>query len=222
MFCVNNSYKKIAMCFTALLLANSMAAHTVNYIINKKSSDVVFTEFVQQGFQHIIPLGLDHILFIICVFFLNTTIKSILKQATVFTIAHSITLMLAMKNIIVAPPQIVEPLIALSILVLAIENIVGKTKHYLQYILVFAFGLLHGMGFASALSALDFPTYDFATALLAFNVGVELGQIAIIATMYLCIHLVFAHKTFYKSRILIPVNIIIGLIAMYWTIQRII
>jgi hypothetical protein len=217
----NNSYKKLLLSLSTLLLANPIFAHTVDYVLDKKNSDVIFSEYVQHGFQHIIPLGLDHIFFIICIFFLNTNIKSIIKQATLFTIAHSITLMLAMKNIIVAPPQIIEPLIALSIVALAAENIIGKSKSSIRSLLIFAFGLLHGMGFASALSSLDFPMYDFSTALIAFNIGVELGQISIILAMYLGIQLIFSAKAYYRTRILIPANVAIGLVAIYWTLERI-
>jgi hypothetical protein len=214
--------KKLSLIIQSCLVASCATAHPIDYIIDKKTSDVIFEEYVREGFMHIIPLGMDHILFIVCVFFRNTSIKSIILQASLFTLAHSITLLLAMKNIIAAPPQIIEPLIAISILVLALENILGKPRPMYQSLLIFAFGLLHGMGFASALASLDFPTYDFVTALVGFNIGVELGQICIIVALILSIQLWFVNKSYYRAYILVPSNIIIGLIATYWTIERLI
>lgn len=196
-------------------------AHTINYQLDRMNDGQVFWKYLALGYTHIIPLGFDHILFILCVFFLNTNIKTIILQASMFTIAHSITLGLAVYGIIKPPGNIVEPLIAASIVFLAIENLfLTKIKPW-RMVMVFLFGLVHGMGFAGALSQLGMPQYAFATALLSFNVGVELGQLSIILFMYFLVSKTFSAKSWYRTRIVIPSSFIIALVAGYWTIERI-
>jgi hypothetical protein len=212
--------KKAVSFIIALLFCNTVIAHTINYKISKPTYDNVWLEFLQQGFKHILPLGLDHILFITCIFFLNTNIKSILTQATIFTLAHSITLGLASSGYITAPSDIIEPIIAFSIAVLAIENIFQKQANPYRLIIIFLFGLVHGLGFASALSELDLPTLDFTKALISFNVGVELGQLSIIVLLFLTVKLFLEERSWYRMYVHIPSNAIIGIIALYWTITR--
>jgi hypothetical protein len=194
--------------------------HTINYELDPQPAGNVFWKYLVTGFEHIIPLGFDHILFILCVFFLNTSLKKIILQATMFTLAHSITLGLAMYGIIDPPPNIVEPLIAFSILFLALENIYSDKVKPWRMVMVFLFGMVHGMGFAGALAELGMPRNAFATALIAFNVGVELGQLSIIMFMYLVVARLFAAKPWYRRCIVIPSSIIIALVAAWWTIER--
>src|SRR6185437_380209 len=158
-----------------LVTVSPLSAHVINYELEKMSTNTVFWRYILIGFQHIIPLGFDHILFITCVFFLNTDLKKVIIQASMFTLAHSITLGLAMYGIIRPPANVIEPLIAVSIVFLAIENIISDKIKPWRLVMVFLFGMIHGMGFAGALSQLGMPQYAFATALISFNVGVELG-----------------------------------------------
>lgn len=198
----------------------SVSAHAIAYELDKLDDSAVGWKYLCSGFKHIIPLGFDHILFILCVFFLNTSLRKIILQATMFTVAHSITLALAMYGKIDPPANIIEPLIALSIVFLAIENIFFTTVKPWRLAMVFAFGLVHGMGFAGALSEAGMPQYAFATALVSFNIGVELGQLAIILFMYFVVNRNFKHKAWYQSRIVIPASAAIALVACYWTIER--
>ncbi|MBC8047654.1 MAG: HupE/UreJ family protein, partial [Fimbriimonadaceae bacterium] len=138
-----------------------------------------------------------------------------------FTIAHTITLGLAMYGIIDPPGNIIEPIIALSIVFLALENIFSTKVKPWRLIMVFLFGLVHGMGFAGALSELGMPDYAFATALISFNVGVELGQITIIVLLYFLVSRPFAERKWYRKKIVVPVSLVIALIAGYWSIERI-
>lgn len=172
------------------------------------------------GFNHIIPLGLDHILFVVCLFLLNPKLKSVIWQATAFTVAHSITLGLAMYGYIQPPSSIVEPMIALSIFYVAVENILTDKLKPTRLIVVFLFGLLHGMGFASVLTELGLPQKEYLTGLLCFNVGVELGQISVILACWMLVGVWFAKKPWYKTRVIIPLSAVIALIALYWTIER--
>jgi hypothetical protein len=160
-------------------------------------------------------------LFILCIFFLNTNIKQIVLQASMFTLAHSITLGLAMYGVINPPGDVIEPLIAFSIVLLALENIFFDKVKPWRMIMVFLFGLVHGMGFAGALSELGMPPYAFAAALISFNVGVELGQLTVILVMYLLVAKIFAQKSWYRRRIVIPSAVAIALVASYWTVERI-
>ena len=204
-----------------LLTQTPLSAHTVNYALEGKPVSDVFTYYVKIGFEHIIPLGLDHILFVVGLYLLSPKLKTIIWQATAFTVAHTITLIMSMKNIIVAPPDIVEPVIALSIVFIAIENLITSTLQPWRIALVFAFGLVHGMGFASALNELGIPRDAFFSSLLSFNVGVELGQISVILLCYAAFGRWFSEKEWYKSRIVVPLSMAIAVTAIFWTVQRI-
>ena len=213
--------KKWLLLLLFIVICVSADAHVINYELDRISKGEVFWKYMLIGYEHIIPLGFDHILFILCVFFLNTNIKQIILQASMFTLAHSITLGLAMYGLINPPANIIEPLIAISIVFHAIENIYSTKVKPWRMVMVFLFGLVHGMGFAGALSGLGMPQYAFATALISFNVGVELGQITIILAMYFLVAKMFSHKVWYRKNIVIPSSIIIALVASYWTIERI-
>ena len=186
--------KKIFLLLLLMFMVVYAQAHVINYELNKMDDSNVIWKYLVLGFEHIIPKGFDHILFILCVFFLNTNIKQVILQASMFTLAHSITLGLSIYNIIEPPANIVEPLIAFSILLLALENIFFSKVKPWRLVMVFIFGLVHGMGFAGVLSQLGMPEYAFATALISFNVGVEIGQLTIITLMYFFVSRLFSKK----------------------------
>jgi hypothetical protein len=196
-------------------------AHTVNYALEKAPVNHVIWYYLVLGFKHILPQGFDHILFVIGLCLLSNKIKVILWQATAFTVAHSITLALSMKNVIVAPGAVVEPIIALSILFVAIENIMLSELKPWRIVLVFFFGLVHGMGFASSLNEIGLPRNQFLTSVLSFNLGVELGQVSIILVVFLLVIKPFGSKLNYRQRIVFPLSALIGLTAFYWTVERV-
>jgi hypothetical protein len=204
-----------------LLLSNQIFAHATIVDLEKMSTSQTLFLYLQLGFEHIIPLGLDHIVFIIALFIINPNIKSILLQATAFTVAHTITLGLSMFQIIKAPTQIVEVIIAVSILYVAIENIFLDRVKTSRIAVVFLFGLIHGLGFAAALSEIGLPQNKFIPSLLMFNVGVELGQIAVIATVYFLLIKWVKNKMFYRKKIVIPISILISVVALSWIFERI-
>jgi hydrogenase/urease accessory protein HupE len=197
------------------------AAHNINYALKDAPTHDVVWFYTKLGIAHIIPEGIDHILFIVALCLLSTKIKTILLQATAFTVAHSITLALSMKNIIMAPSAVMEPIISLSILFVAIENIITKDLKAWRVLIVFLFGLIHGMGFASALNEIGLPPGKFLTSVLSFNLGVELGQITVILGVFALVIIPFGKKEWYRKYIVIPVSIFIALIAAYWTVQRV-
>lgn len=196
-------------------------AHTINYALENAPVTDVLWYYLKLGFEHIIPTGADHILFIAGLCLLSTNIKTIIWQATAFTVAHSVTLALSMKNLIVAPPAVVEPIIALSIMFVAVENMLAKKLSPWRIAIVFLFGLIHGMGFASSLNETGLPPGKFYTAILSFNIGVEIGQIAVIAAMFTFIINRFKKRTWYKTKIVYGISSVITLIAFYWTIERV-
>ncbi len=201
-------------------MASFASAHTINYALENAPVHEVSWFYFKLGFLHIIPEGLDHVLFVISLCLLNTRLRSIILQASAFTIAHTVALALSMKNIIVAPGIIVEPVIALSIVFVAVENIILHELKPWRIILVFCFGLIHGLGFASALNETGLPPGKFYTSVLMFNVGVEVCQILIIAAIFSLIIRPFKDKLWYRYRIVYPVSIAIALISSYWMIER--
>nr|WP_262908863.1 HupE/UreJ family protein [Hymenobacter translucens] len=205
----------------ALLLPRLGWAHVLDADLSKLSRTDIFLTYLKLGYTHIIPLGLDHILFVLSVYFLEPRLKPVLWQATAFTVAHSITLGMAMYGLISPPSDIVEPIIALSILFVAIENIFADRLNPWRIVIVFGFGLIHGMGFAGALTELGLPRKSFFESLIAFNVGVELGQVSVILLAWALVGRWTADKIWYKRRVVVPVSIGIGLIAAYWTVERV-
>jgi hydrogenase/urease accessory protein HupE len=181
----------------------------------------VVRQYLTLGFTHIVPAGPDHILFVLGIFLLSRRVKPILQQVTAFTVAHTLTLGLSIYGMVSLPPAIVEPLIALSIVFVAVENILTPELKPSRIALVFAFGLLHGLGFAGVLSELGLPRSEFLTALLSFNVGVEGGQLAVIAIAFLLLALPFRGQSWYRQRIVVPASCLIAAVGLYWSIQRV-
>ena len=176
-------------------------------------------QYLWLGYTHILPKGLDHILFVLGIFLLSPRWKTMLLQVTAFTVAHSITLGLSIYGIVSLPSRIVEPLIALSIAYVAIENLVTRELKPWRLALVFMFGLLHGLGFAGVLRELGLPRQEFLTALLTFNLGVEGGQLTVIAAALL-VTAPFVTKAWYRHRVVIPASILIATVGIYWTAAR--
>jgi hydrogenase/urease accessory protein HupE len=195
---------------------------SLDQVFTRQPISQVIGTYVVAGFEHILPKGVDHILFILGIFLLSTRMRPLLEQVTMFTVAHSITLGLAMNGIIYLPANIVEPLIALSIAYIGIENILSKELHKSRLLIVFGFGLLHGMGFASVLNDFGMPDDAFMTALISFNVGVELGQISVIMLAFLSVGVWFRNSAKYRPLIIIPGSLVISLVGLYWTWDRIV
>jgi hypothetical protein len=203
-----------------LLWAGLAEAHTINYDLAGMSKTGVAWVYLQLGFTHIVPLGLDHILFVLSIFFLSPRLSTVIWQASAFTVAHSITLGLAMYGYIKPLPSVIEPIIALSIFFVAVENLLVRELRPGRIAIVFGFGLIHGMGFASALTEVGLPPSDYLMSLLSFNAGVELGQVTVILTAWWLAGKWFSDKPWYRTRIVNPVSACIALIALYWTIER--
>ena len=182
----------------------------------------LLADYVYLGFTHIVPKGLDHILFVLGLYFLSTRLRPLLIQVTAFTVAHSITLGLGLYGIVRISPAIVEPLIAASIVYVAVENILTSKLHPWRPFVVFGFGLLHGLGFAGVLQEIGLQRADFVTGLVGFNVGVELGQLAVITLAFVATGLWFRERPWYRSRIVLPASAAIALAGLFWTVERVV
>ena len=192
----------------------------IDNVKSRTTMDMVL-DFMSIGYTHILPEGTDHILFVVGLFLLSTKIRPILTQITAFTVAHTLTLGLGTAGLVNLPSSIVEPLIAASIVYVAVENIWRPTLSVWRPFIVFGFGLLHGLGFAGILRDFKLQEGDFLTGLLSFNVGVELGQLTVIAACYALVGIWFGNKPWYRQRIVIPGSLTIAAIASFWFLQRV-
>lgn len=176
--------------------------------------------YIAIGFEHIVPDGLDHVLFVLALFFLGAGAKALLWQVTAFTVAHSVTLALGLLGWAHLPDAIVEPAIAASIAFVALEDLFGdRTATRRRVAVVFLFGLLHGLGFAGALRETGLPVDRFASTLVGFNVGVELGQLAVLAAAFALTRPV-ARWARYEALVRRPACAAIAATGLYWTLTR--
>ncbi|MBI2730178.1 MAG: HupE/UreJ family protein [Sphingobacteriales bacterium] len=212
--------KATGLLVLAFLVSQPLWAHDVVNELEKMSKGDAAILYLKLGYKHILPLGFDHILFVLSLYLLSPKLKAVLWQATAFTVAHSITLGLAIYQVITPSPKIVEPVIALSIMYVGLENIFSPRIKTSRIAVVFLFGLIHGMGFANALGKLGLPQKAYLSSLVMFNVGVELGQITVILSAFILFGKPFSDKPYYRKAIVIPLSIIIVCIAAYWTVQR--
>jgi hypothetical protein len=210
------------MLFLLVLIPFSGAlAHTLNMALEKAPAGNVIWFYGKMGVSHIIPYGLDHILFVTGLCLLGTSFRTLFLQATTFTVAHSLTLALSMKGVIHLSPQIVEPVIALSILFIAIENLLISALKPWRLMVIFLFGMIHGLGFAGALNEVGLPPGKFYLSLISFNIGVEIGQLIIMTLVFFLLIRPFSKAPGYRKRIVFPLSISLAVVAGYWVFERI-
>lgn len=182
--------------------------------------------YVTIGIGHILPDGADHILFVLAVFLASARIKALVWQISAFTVAHTVTLALAATGIITPSSSIVEPLIAFTIAFVAIENLVFREMTAWRPVVVFGFGLIHGLGFAGFFGELGLPPGQFWSALIGFNLGVEIGQLSVIAVAAIAGMALRralrdpAGEAGYRSWIVRPASALIGLTGLWWGVAR--
>jgi len=180
-------------------------------------------DFLQLGVEHILS-GADHILFVLSLLLVLAGLREIFKLTAFFTVAHSITLILAGTGALVVNPNITEPIIAFSIAYVAISSVFLTNNKYLggtysKPVSVFFFGLFHGLGFAGLLREIQIPVDKYVSSLFSFNVGIEIGQLIIVALAFPFIYY-FRNKSWYPLFIKI-LAVIIAAIAIFWMIERI-
>ena len=205
---------------TTMLLTNKTFAQ-VDTSIEDLSAIGQLGFFIYQGFIHILPKGFDHILFIIGLFLGSKNLKTLIVQTSLFTIAHSATLLLATLNIITFSSTFVEVLIALSIIWIGLENILFKFKKSTRNFLILSFGLIHGLGFSSMLKELT--THNILLNLFSFNIGVELGQIVILILLLVVkqtVSLIQEIPSTISSRLNVLCNTGIIVFGLIWVFER--
>lgn len=182
-----------------------------------------FALYIKIGIQHILPGGLDHILFVLALFFSTRRLRPLLIQISAFTLAHTATLALVASGVFSPPASMVEPLIAATIAFVAIENLVFRDMTRWRPYVVFGFGLVHGMGFAGFFGSLGLPEGQFWSALIGFNIGVEFGQLAVVLLAALLVwplRRLWSEDT-YRRLIVWPACGLIGAVGLFWTFERV-
>ncbi len=206
--------------YSGYLTDGQLSAEMPRDAVAQESALTAFGRYIVIGFEHIVPKGLDHILFVLGLFFFSLHMRPLLYQVTAFTLAHTVTLALAILGYVSVSPDIVEPLIAASIVYVAVENVFSKTITAWRTAIVFGFGLLHGLGFASVLGDIGLSPARFVAGLIGFNIGVELGQLFVILVAFLAVGYWFGRKPWYRSRITTPASLAIAAVGAYWFVER--
>ncbi len=184
--------------------------------------------YVRIGIGHILPGGLDHILFVLAIVLASPHIRPLLIQVSAFTVAHTVTLALAASGVVSPPTAIVEPLIAATIAWVAVENLIFGDITRWRPLLVFGFGLIHGLGFAGFFGELGLPSGQFWSALIGFNIGVEIGQLAVVAAGGLVLYGFLRavprdeKARHYRRFVEVPGSLLIGLTGLWWVWERLV
>ena len=178
----------------------------------------VVRKFVAAGIHHIL-IGPDHLLFLVGLLLLGGSLRQLLLVVTAFTVAHSITLSLAALNLVTPSARLVEPAIALSIVYVGADNLLVHGGRDMRAWIAFAFGFVHGFGFASVLGDLGLPRDALVLALVGFNVGVECGQLVIVA-LFLPLAFSLRRGTFYRRTVMAGGSLAIALVAAIWLAER--
>ena len=179
----------------------------------------IFASEIKRGFLHVLPLGLDHVLFVLGLFLMSRKWKPLVFQVSTFTLAHTLTLWLASAGWVKLSPSVVEPVIAASIVAVALENLVRREYSHWRLLVVFSFGLIHGLGFAGVMSTRLDSTESLIIGLLGINVGVELGQLAVIAIAFIATCWI-TNQEKYRKRVVIPGSILIAIAGVWWVLDR--
>jgi hypothetical protein len=203
-------------------LATPLPGASAGAVGQKASSGdlaAIFSSEVKRGFLHVLPLGLDHVLFVLGLFLMSRKWKPLLFQVTTFTLAHTLTLWIASAGWVSVSPSVVEPVIAASIVFVAVENIIRRDYSHWRLLVVFIFGLIHGLGFAGVMSTRLDSTGSLVVGLLGINIGVELGQLAIIALAFAATFWI-SNQEKYRKFVVVPGSILIALAGVWWVVER--
>lgn len=180
----------------------------------------VMRKFVPAGIHHIL-IGPDHILFLIGLLLLGGQMRRLLLIVSAFTVAHSITLSLAALNILTPPARIIEPAIALSIVYVGVDNLmIGRGRDVRAWI-AFAFGFVHGFGFANVLREMNLPGEALGWSLFSFNIGVEIGQLMVVAVVASALLALRATNEAASKRLVYAGSVLVILAGTFWFVQRV-
>jgi hydrogenase/urease accessory protein HupE len=180
----------------------------------------VLQRFVPSGVHHIL-IGPDHLLFLVGLLLLGGSVRQLLLVVTAFTAAHSITLSLAALGMVIPPASAVEPAIALSVVYVGADNLLVGAGRDTRAWIAFAFGLIHGFGFANVLRDMDLPARALGWTLFGFNIGVEIGQLAVVAVVASALAWVRARSQVAGARLAVAGSIVVILAGTYWFVERV-
>jgi hypothetical protein len=180
----------------------------------------VMRRFVPAGIHHIL-IGPDHLLFLIGLLLLGGSVRQLAVVVTAFTVAHSITLSLAALSFVTPPARIIEPAIALSIVYVGADNLLIRGGRDVRAWIAFTFGFIHGFGFANVLREMDLPARALGWSLFSFNVGVEIGQLAVVVPVALSIEALRAHSAAAGRRVALAGSIVVIAAGAFWFVQRV-
>ena len=186
----------------------------------RQGAFAVVKKFLPAGIHHIL-IGPDHLLFLVGLLLLGGTIRQLALVVTAFTIAHSITLSLAALNIVTPPARIIEPAIALSIVYVGADNLLVRGGRDVRAWIAFAFGFIHGFGFANVLREMDLPTRALGWSLFAFNLGVEVGQLLVVVAVASVLSALRSRSELVGRRLAFAGSIVVMAAGTYWFIQRV-
>ena len=213
-----NIYEGDSLALQAIL---DKSKTTVEFFSGSRQGIVaVVRKFVAAGIQHIL-IGPDHLLFLVGLLLLGGTLRQLALVVSAFTVAHSITLTLAALNIIIPPARIIEPAIALSIVYVGADNLMVRDGRDMRAWIAFAFGFIHGFGFASVLREMDLPPTALGWSLFSFNLGVEIGQLVVVVTVASALAAVRAHSEAAGRRLAYAGSIAVVAAGAFWFIQRV-
>ena len=181
----------------------------------------VLRKFVPAGVHHIL-IGPDHLLFLIGLLLLGGSLKQLLLVVTAFTIAHSITLALAALRVVIPPAHAIEPAIALSVVYVGVDNLlVGAGGRDTRTWVAFAFGLIHGFGFANVLRDMDLPSRALGWTLFGFNAGVEVGQLIVVLIVASALAWIRSRSPIAGRRLAFGGSIVVAMAGVFWFIERV-
>jgi hydrogenase/urease accessory protein HupE len=180
----------------------------------------VLAKFVPSGIHHIL-IGPDHLLFLVGLLLMGGTIRQLLLVVTAFTIAHSITLSLAALNLVMPPPALIEPAIALSVVYVGADNLLVSGGRDMRAWIAFGFGLIHGFGFANVLREMDLPGRALGWTLFGFNFGVEIGQLIVVILVASALAWIRSRSEVAGRRLALAGSIVVIAAGAFWFVQRV-
>lgn len=193
--------------------------HAEHFLGSRQGALAVARRFVPAGIHHIL-IGPDHILFLVGLMLTGGSLRRLLLIVTSFTAAHSVTLTLAALSILIPPPWLVEPAIALSIVYVGLDNLLRGSGRDLRAWIAFGFGFIHGFGFAYLLRDMGLPAEALGTSLLSFNVGVEVGQVLVVLTVGAALYAVRTRSPLVAARVTTVGSVVVILAGAYWFVER--
>lgn len=213
-----NVYEREAIVLQAIL--DRHREQITFYPGTRQGTWAVVKRFAASGVHHIL-IGPDHLLFLVGLLLLGGSLRRLVLVVSAFTVAHSITLSLAVLRFVTPPPWLVEPAIALSIVYVGADNLTVRGGRDVRAWIAFAFGLIHGFGFANVLREMDLPARALGWSLLSFNLGVETGQLAVVIVVASVLSAIRSKSPETGRRLALAGSVVVIAAGAFWFVQRV-